>query len=362
MSYRVEPSAWNTAFAVPAQVVDKHIRLAGATQLKALLWLLRHASEDFTVEEMAKAIGQKSADTVDALQYWIECGIIGKNGMGEEDEKTSEKGSKADKAEAAGKSDSTAKSLPFKSEEERTSRTSNDKKTLPEASIPIPTYEQVIARAQEEPEIQFLFNEAQQILGRTIGFDAQSTLLVMHDQYGLPVEVILMILVYVASINKRSYSYILSIGKAWGESEIDTIEKADEKISQLRNSNKLWSELAQMAGITNPRPTQTQTKYLTAWSKELGFDIEMIFLAYDQMANNCNKFSMAYMDKVLRSWSANGVKNPEAVEKANELHRSKKQSKGKNAKGWNKEDASYGLDEFNHSADHDKIVYEKRKE
>ncbi len=358
MSYRVEPSAWNTAFAVPAQVVDKHIRLAGATQLKALLWLLRHASENFTVEEMAKAIGQKPADTVDALHYWIECGIISENGKIEEETKKIEKFPNSESKRVEDKIEPKTESETV--EKERT-KLSAERKTLPEVPIPTPTYEQIIARAQEEPEIQFLFNEAQQILGRTIGFDAQSTLLIMHDQYGLPVEVILMILVYVSSINKRSYSYILSIGRDWGENEIDTIEKADEKITQLRNSNKLWTELAQMAGIANPRPTQAQTKYLTAWSKELGFDIEMIYLAYDQMANNCSKFSMAYMDKVLKTWNANGVKNPQDVEKANELHRSKNQTKSKSAKGWNKEEASYGLDEFNHSSDHDKIVYEKRK-
>ena len=39
MAYRINLGQWNTIFAVPACVVDSHIKLATEAQLKVLLYL-----------------------------------------------------------------------------------------------------------------------------------------------------------------------------------------------------------------------------------------------------------------------------------------------------------------------------------
>lgn len=346
MGYKVNPSAWGAIFPVPSQIVDKHIRLAGATQLKALLWLLRHASEDVGIDEISAAIGQKPADTVDALQYWVENGIIAMDNLPVA--ASLKEPQKAENPTNHAKED-TKSEPPAKA---------TDRHHTPLAPLPVatPTYEQILARAKESSEIQFLFNAAQQKLGRTIGYEGQCALLMIHDQYGLPVEVILMILEYAVSINKISYSYISSIGRDWGEKEIDTIDKADVQITNLRTVNTLWKQFAAMAGLTNPRPTATQIPYIKSWGTDMGFDAEMIYLAYEQMANHCQKLSLAYIDKVLKTWYNAGIKTPEDVEKAG---KERQQQKRKGKTGTDSE-ASYGLDDFKHSSMHDSIVYEKR--
>jgi DnaD/phage-associated family protein len=232
-----------------------------------------------------------------------------------------------------------------------------EQKTLPAIPVTKPSYVQILARAKESPEIGFLFNEAQIKLGRTIGYEAQCALLMMHDQYGLPVEVILMVLEYAFSVNKVAYSYIASIGRDWGEKEIDTIEKADAQITSLRTVNSLWKRFSSMAGLTNPRPTSAQVPYIRSWGMEMGFDAEMIYLGYEQMANHCQRLSLAYIDKVLKTWYNAGIKTPEDVEKANKTRGEQKA----NEKAKTNVDASYGLDDFKHSSLHDPIVYEKRK-
>ncbi len=359
MSYKIHPSAWGAVFPVPSQIVDKHIRLAGATQLKALLWLLRHASNTVTVEELSTAIGQKPADTIDALQYWLENGIIATDDAIVEDSKNGNtkdntKSVNNDTKTAPKRKDADTQTTPVEHPEEKAKP-----KALPALPVAKPNYEQILARAKESPEIKFLFSEAQIKLGRTIGYEAQCALLMMHDQYGLPVEVILMILEYAVSVNKIAYSYIASIGRDWGEKEIDTIDKADEQITALRTVNALWKKFSAMAGLTNPRPTAAQTPYLRSWGTDMGYDAEMIFLAYEQMANHCQRLSLPYMDKVLKTWHNAGIRTPEDVEKAGKDRMASK-SKGK-GKGKGDTDASYGLDDFKHSSLHDPIVYEKRK-
>ena len=39
MEYSVNFGIWNGVFAVPNVIVDEHIKLAGATQLKVILWM-----------------------------------------------------------------------------------------------------------------------------------------------------------------------------------------------------------------------------------------------------------------------------------------------------------------------------------
>ena len=46
MSYSVNPSAFKSIFAVPTDIVDKHIRLANEHQLKVLLWILRNSPDN----------------------------------------------------------------------------------------------------------------------------------------------------------------------------------------------------------------------------------------------------------------------------------------------------------------------------
>ena len=57
MEYKMNLGSWNSVFAVPGDIVDKHLRLAGAAQLKVILWTLRHAGEEFTIAGTEKKSG-----------------------------------------------------------------------------------------------------------------------------------------------------------------------------------------------------------------------------------------------------------------------------------------------------------------
>ena len=80
MEYSIDLGAWNSVFAVPSVVVDKHIRLAGAAQLKVLLCFLRHAGESVSTKELSSLLNMQQADVRDCLQYWIQTGVIAASG------------------------------------------------------------------------------------------------------------------------------------------------------------------------------------------------------------------------------------------------------------------------------------------
>ncbi len=332
MSYSVNPTAFKSIFAVPADIVDKHIRLANEHQLKVLLWILRNSPDNPDIDAMCSALKINRDDAVDYLQYWIVTGVLLEDGVLPEMHQT-----------AAPKISEVNPVAPVKKEHEYV------------VTHTKPSSAEIAQRIEESPEIGHLINEAQVKLGKTIGYDGQCTLLMLHDHYGLLPEVLFMLIEYCSSIGKTNYSYIEAVGKDWGTREIDTLEKAAEQITALKKANILWRDFAKQAGINTPRPTTTQSSYLRKWSDELKFSNEMIFLAYEEMANHTGKLNFKYIDKVLTSWYEAGITTPAELEK----YKSKTTEKPE-AKSGKQSNASYDLDKFSESALHSPIKYERK--
>ncbi len=338
MNYSINPqAAFGLSFSVPISVTDKHLKLAGSAQLKVLLWLLRHMAEQPTTEQLCQALNMTPADANDAMQYWLETGLVIKQG------------------EAA-----CTQAAPALSAPPAASKPNEPAKTV---QAPItqtrPTAEQIARRGKESAEIAFLFNEAQKKLGRTIGYDSQSALLMIHDGYGLPVEVILMLIEYCVSIGKPGIGYISATAKNWSEKEIDSIEKADEKIKSLRRCESLWKELCELTGISTPRPTAVQSEYLHKWSRDFGYPVNIIFSAYEEMANHTDKISFAYMNKVLENWYHAGVRELGDIDR---IKQEKAAAKAKPNKPAAVQTPSYDLDAFMQHSAQDPIVYKKKAE
>lgn len=341
MNFLINPLKWNNSFAVPSEVVDKHIRLAGSVQLKVLLWMMRHSADEKNIEEMSADLGVPSADCADALTFWTEMGILVSKDKCEISMPVPEETVPV-----------AIPAAPAKQEE---------KKILPEIDIAKPTVEQIVARGNESEEVRFLFNEAQIRMGKTIGHDGQAVLLMMHDAYGLPVEVIVTIIEYCVSVGKTSTSYIARIGKDWGEREIDTLEKADEVICEMKASDEMWGEFKIRTGISTPRPTTAQMKYLSRWKTEYGFSMDMIFLAYEETANNIQKMSFPYMDKILKNWFENGLRTPSDVARAKqERNNITTQQSAVKAEPVGKKKSSYNIDEVLRKNDETELIYKKK--
>lgn len=336
MEFKISPSAWGPMFAVPSSVADSYLKLAGAVQLKVLLWIFRHSADGIDIDGAVQGTGRSKEEVLDAMQFWVECGIIEKCEIS--DRHTAQKTVRV-------QSESPKKTV------------DHEKKPLAYLPISKPDIGQIAARIEEEPELRMMYAEAQQKLGRTIGYDGQSSLLMIHDQYGLPIEVILMLIEYAVSEGKTSMAYISKVGREWGESEIDTLEKAEQRITQLRENKNLWTQFRTRTGIQNPKPTAAQQDFLIQWSQKLGFNMEMIYLAYEEMANHTSNISFPYMNKILLSWHEKGVRKPADLE-ALRTSPAKITADAPAKKG---QFASYDLDEFTRRSLHEPLVYEKGK-
>ncbi len=336
MEFKLNPLCLTGIFPVPNSLVDENIRLASAVQLKTMLYLLRHTNDsDLSIEKMSEALLYDKADILDALIFWQERGLVIKNGQ-------------IPATEVSQISEPVTTVRLHKAEPKKTETASaeNKKKVVPNLDIPRPSHEQIALRLNECEELSALFQEAQTILGKTVGYEGQAVLIMMHDGYGLPVEVILMALEYAVMQKKTGFSHIAKIGKIWCENEIDSIEAVSEYIQEHSIVNETWEKLRSMTEITNRNPTEKQRRFLTVWVKEFGYDENIIFYAYEESIDHTGKMSMPYMDKIIRNWHAAGVKTPSDIEKLQKDWDDKKKRSADKNKDTQSAEPSYDMEAY----------------
>lgn len=309
MDYSILPigGIWaNGAFNVPLAIVDKYIKLASEYQLKALLILLSENGKSSSAE-IAKKLGILASDAEEIMEFWIQEGAVVADGM-----------------------EIKPAPAPVPAEEPKTEKPA--KKI--QITAPTLTPKDIVQAMQENEEIADLMNESQVVLGRTLSHNEREMLVNMVDFYGLKAEIVLMILQYWRSVNEKEngrakgVAYVLKIAQNWLDEGIDTIEAAEEKLMQLEKSNRLWKEVAALAGIEHKKPTIKQGEMVLGWSNDFSF--ELISAAIEQMKENTASPSLPYVDKILKAWKKKGIKTLSDVEKeSKEFEKNKAEKKSK---------------------------------
>ena len=313
MDYQVLPmgEVWSEGmFSVPSVITSKYIRLASAYQLKALLMVLSSGGT-CSSSDISKAIGVPESEVCDLMSFWVEEGVLLENGT-----------AAPVKAVSA---------PPEKAEEKSEPAPAPEKETRKVELMPVPSYTpaELTAVIRDNPELTSLVQTAQEVLGHTLSRAEEALIVNMNTYYGLPAEVVLTILQYYKTEKENGRalgtSYIAAMAKNWSEEGITTLDAADEKLSELEESDRLWDEVVDMSAMRFRKPTPKQREMVRLWYCD--FNKEMISLACDTMRENAEKPTLKYVDSVLKNWKKKGIKTPEDVEKDNEKHAAKQSGK-----------------------------------
>ncbi len=298
--YKINPSKYSGVTVIPSEIIENHLILASASFLKVILYAYSKAGGLFDEKTVSAGTGISESEVKDALSYWKDKGFV----LFSDEEIVLE----AVKEQVI---------TPAKEEKSAPVIDNTPKKnTIPANNPSKLKYDEICQRIGESEEIRILLNEAQLKLGRTIGTGDQSSLILLHDYYGLPIEVILSICEYAGSKGKAAnMNYIYKVGVDWSQREIDTIEAADRELKKLEKVNSVWNSFCAEIRLSGTYPTTTQEKYIKQWSEEWQFSMPMLVLAYEEMMLHTDKFSFSYIHKILGNWHKKGINTPE---KANE--------------------------------------------
>lgn len=326
MEYRLDLGLWNQVFAVPCALVDRHLKLAGKEQLQVLLWALRHAGEPLSPPAMAQALGMGEESALEALEYWTDRGLLAES-RGElrpvpQPETPGVAAAVPGIAVAAPGVTMAAPGVTMATPGVTTAAPgatmaapaaptpAQPSKLPPKKRMVRPDGVQLAVRMEESEGLRFLIQQAEAILGKTLSPAMSSLLLTITDDYGLPPEVTAMLLHYAQEVGKTGTAYIDSVARDWAESGVFSLEAAEAKLQDLSVRRLAWGKVASAAGLPKRSPSKKEEEAALRWVQEWGFTQEMLSAAYDRCADNTGKFSAAYMDRVLESWHAAGVRNP----------------------------------------------------
>ena len=324
MEYKLNLGSWGSVFAVPSDLVDLHLKLAGSVQLKVILWVLRHAGENFTVDDISKSLSVQAADVRDSMLYWEESGIIKVSDgiIAPPDENKNIISSVQNEQNVEEKAEINHEKQP---NEEMTTKASRII-SRPEK----PDMKYLSERMSESPEIVYLMQSADEIFGRPTNNNDKATLLMIHESDGLPVEVIIMLMQYAASIQKCNIRYIEKMAISWSDNDITTLEQAEKKIQQLTSGRNAAMTIQKILGLEEHSPTEKETEFADRWMNIWKFSGDMIRKAYEICVDTKNKYIPKYVDSILNRWFNSGISTPEQVDAE------------KNSGNKNKEKKMYG--------------------
>lgn len=301
MQYRLDMGAWSSVFAVPTELVDRHLRLATKEALQVILWVFRHGGENFSPETLSPALGIPEESCQEALEYWVQEGLLCQVG---ETFMSAEKPAYAESSKETENSGDSA---------ENESGDLTPKKLPPRQRLVRPDNAYLSKRIKESETIRTLFSEVEQILG-VLSTSMSHVILMACDDYGLPPEVILMLVNYAKDNGKVTTPYIESMVRDWSAEEIFTLDAAEKKLRDLSEHRRAWNLVCSVAGIERRSPTKKEEEASYRWVVEWGFTKDMLVEAYERCANRLGKFNISYMNKVLTNWHAAGIRNPAQIE------------------------------------------------
>lgn len=307
MDYTLNMGPWNSVFAVPTALVDRYLRLAGKEQLQVLLWMLRHSGERVSPEKLAQELGMDTDSAMDAVDYWAQEGLLAQAG-----------GQLSPGAVDQAPASTVEKAEPAASPQEE--------KTLPpKKRMTKPDTLHLAARMKESDAIRFLMQEAQATFGKTISPAMASTLLSICDDYGLPVEVVVMLIHYAKDAGKTGTAYIDSVARDWAASGVFTLEAAEQKLRELDEHQQAWAKVQSAAGMPRRSPSKKEEEAAYRWVYQWKFTVEMLTAAYERCVDNTGKFSAGYINKILEGWHRSGVRNLRELE---QLEARKREDRG----------------------------------
>lgn len=332
MNYGINLGQWNSVFAVPTSVVDDHMKLAGAAQLKVLLYLLRHAGEPVTLEELAFAVGQRTSDTQDAVDYWINCGVMsgGESEFQPTEQRTAvqselgEKSVKTDSQSAADAPDSSPNSNVSAAAIKNALR--NAAGTMGKDKIRY-QFDECMKFVAEDEHLKNMLTAVESILGKQLTHTEVTCFVTLVKWHGMPCTIVPMLIQYCKSIGKTSIYYIESTGIGWVAEEIDSFEKAERKISAMTSRRRAWNIVRSALEIPERKATDSELKYSDLWINAQHIDIELVRHAYDKCINKNGRLSFAYMNGIIKRYFERGITDIASALKFDEQNRAEMEKK-----------------------------------
>ena len=296
--FKIAPKVYSSMFSLPTEIADKGLKFASGEQLKVIIAIFRNPETN--EEEISKVTNLSLSTVKECVEYWVDSGIL-----------------QTEKAEATVKT------------EKQTNPVEKIKVPLPEIHFTNPTQDEIEKVLKKNGSMKRLFNEAQQILGRTFGFAMQSTIYSVVYRYGIKPDVANCLLHFAKSIDSTGHNDILKIAKYWAENGITNLSSADDYIRETEKSLALFKELAKRTNNDDSAPSFAVLELISEWIR-WGYTIDEVEKAFNIMKNEKQTgrlvwVNMRHINGIIKKWHSAGMLTVEDIEKGTKKFETKAQ-------------------------------------
>ena len=285
-------------FPVPVAVADHLLGLASHDQLKVLLYVLCHANEPLSQEQIAKSCKVLPPAVEEALVFWQDANVL----------------LPAPAAPAVRLQTAAAAPQPAPVQQPAVQPPQNpaaEQTAVQSSSRPHLMPGEIAERIQKDPALAAVFREVERLTGKR-NYTVDNSLIWMHEYLGLPPDVILMLAAYCAQTDCFNTRYMEKIAVEWQERGITTHQLAQADITRRTEARSYTGKIMALFEMDR-RPTSKQQEYIDGWQKS-GFSLDLIQVAYEKTRDKMDdKVKFSYLNGILRKWEAADIRTPEAA-------------------------------------------------
>ena len=323
---------------VPSKFIDEYMPEANGEFVKIYLYLLRSlssSSSDCSISKIADKFDHTEKDVVRALKYWerqkllaIEynpdksiAGIHVTDIYHLDDDFSSNKPVAA--AQESGNSSNTVEAATIVTESPASDSSTDSSSVvagyasnITPIPAPAPTKKEYtlddIKNFRRDPDVSELFFIIETYLKHTLSSSDINIILYWYEELHFPTDLIEYLVEYCISKGHSSTRYMNKVAISWSESGITTVEQAKENASI---HSQVYYAVMKALGISGRNLVDTEMNYIKKWSKEFGFDTQLISLACQRTISAIHQPSFEYVDSIMTSWHNNQVHTTEDVDK-----------------------------------------------
>lgn len=193
-------------------------------------------------------------------------------------------------------------------------------------TLPSYTTEELAALMKKRKITADFIGEASRVYGKMFNQHEVGMVVRMIDFIGFDEECVLLLLSYYQK-QKKTLRYIEKVAMEFYDEGISTAAELEAKLFAIDRYNSAEGKIRTIFGMNNRSLTTKEKKFIKAWVEKMGFDVDMIRIAYDKTVDATHEPSVAYANAILERWYADGIDTPEKVAAADEKREGSKPQK-----------------------------------
>lgn len=325
--------------AISNRFIDEYMEGANEAQLKVYLYLLRMLNADraISVSDLADKFNHTEREIIRSLKYWEKkdlltmdydaqgtpVGIHFKDLTAEPAADARQSATSQSLAIFMENRDSDMGQVqPMSSYEKPTyEKPSYEKPSYEKPSYEKPSYtaDQLREFKGREETAQLLFI-AETYIGRPLSPAEMKSVLFFTDVLHFSEDLIDHLIAYCMDRGKKDFKYIEKVAVNWAEHGVTTPAEARKFATRYdRNVYTIMNAL----GKTNT-PTAKEAEFITRWTGEYGFDLDIILEACERTVMATDRHRLEYAESILSSWRQENVHHKADIHKIDELYHRKK--------------------------------------